>query len=93
MNTIPNSLMEAYTDAISYAEEFDYLPSSPNDYRVNAHFHALDRACHNDIQYLSRHLSAVDIENDDPDAVEFLRQSLLSAKRLRMWNIEAFNKD
>lgn len=90
--TIPNSLMTAYIDAISHAEESDYLPASPNDYRVNAHFHALDRACHNDIQYLSRILSAVDIEDEDPDAVEFLRQSLMSAKRLRLWNIEAFNQ-
>lgn len=93
MTTIPNSLMTAYTDVINYAEESDFLPASPNDFLVWAHFHSLDRACRNDIEYLSRHLAADDIEEEDPDAVDFLRQSLLDAKRLRMWNIEAFNAD
>ncbi|QNI53601.1 hypothetical protein SynBIOSE41_01080 [Synechococcus sp. BIOS-E4-1] len=90
---IPSGLMTAYTDVINHREESDFLPTDPNDYLVWAHFHSLDRACRNDIEFLSCMLPAVEEEEEDPSAAQFMRQCLRDAKRLRRWNVEAFNAD
>jgi hypothetical protein len=88
---IPHSLLDAYQDVIQHKAECDYLPLNPNEFHVLAHYQALDRACSNDIKWLTRHLDGSD--GEDPNAVLFLQESLLAAKRLRMWCIEAFNAE
>lgn len=90
--TIPRDLRTAYVDAVSHSDKLHPLPSNPDDFRLEEHFQALDRACHNDISRLVQTLVGVDPENDeDPNATAFLRHSWAEAQRLRLWNIEAFN--
>ena len=93
MTAIPNGLKTAYGDVLSHQNQPYVLPSDPNDFRVEEHFHALDRACHNDIQYLTETIQWADTQEEDTDpcSTQFLRDCCLQAKRLRLWNIEAFN--
>ena len=90
--TIPFPLHQAYEDVLPFCPEGLELPSNPAEFKIDIHYHALERACFYDLKQLGEATKDVDIDDDeDPNATAFLLSCIRDTKRLQMWNCDAFS--